>query len=164
MTEHAQSIAPFYQGWDTYQQQIVLAIAPLTHGQLRLAAGPGLRPVGMNAAHIASTRAGWLHYVLQVADDRLLEFLEWGDRERPIPPAAELVRALEVTWQVIAEQLATWTIANLDDEFWDTDEQGNPEGPIRRQWVIWHLIEHDVHHGGEISLLLGSHGLPAVDI
>ncbi len=21
-----------------------------------------------------------------------------------------------------------------------------------RQWVIWHLIEHDLHHGGELPL------------
>jgi uncharacterized damage-inducible protein DinB len=27
---------------------------------------------------------------------------------------------------------------------------------------LWHLIEHDVHHGGEISQILGSHGIPAL--
>jgi uncharacterized damage-inducible protein DinB len=44
------------------------------------------------------------------------------------------------------------------------------EGPdgkmyeVSRAWVIWHLIEHDLHHGGEISLTLGMHGLHAIDI
>ena len=35
--------------------------------------------------------------------------------------------------------------------------QAPPFGSLHttRQWVIWHLIEHDVHHGGEISLTLG---------
>ena len=26
------------------------------------------------------------------------------------------------------------------------------------------LLEHDVHHGGEISQFLGSHGLPPLDM
>jgi hypothetical protein len=30
--------------------------------------------------------------------------------------------------------------------------------------VIWHLIEHDLHHGGELSFSLGMHNLAAPDI
>jgi uncharacterized damage-inducible protein DinB len=30
--------------------------------------------------------------------------------------------------------------------------------------VVWHLIEHDLHHGGELSLTLGMHGVAAPDI
>jgi uncharacterized damage-inducible protein DinB len=33
-----------------------------------------------------------------------------------------------------------------------------------RAWVVWHVLEHDLHHGGEISLTLGMHGLQAPDI
>ena len=33
-----------------------------------------------------------------------------------------------------------------------------------RQWIIWHLIEHELHHGGELSLTLGVHGLAAPDL
>jgi uncharacterized damage-inducible protein DinB len=28
-----------------------------------------------------------------------------------------------------------------------------------RGWIIWHLIEHDLHHGGELFYTLGSHGI-----
>jgi hypothetical protein len=33
-----------------------------------------------------------------------------------------------------------------------------------RKWVIWHLLEHDLHHGGELSFVLGMHGLAAPDL
>ena len=33
-----------------------------------------------------------------------------------------------------------------------------------RQWIIWHVLEHDIHHGSEISTILGVHGLPAVEL
>jgi hypothetical protein len=29
---------------------------------------------------------------------------------------------------------------------------------------VWHVLEHDLHHGGEISLILGSNGLPGLDL
>jgi hypothetical protein len=35
----------------------------------------------------------------------------------------------------------------------------------QRGWVVWHVLKHDLHHGGEIGfslgLSLGLHGLPA---
>jgi uncharacterized damage-inducible protein DinB len=31
-------------------------------------------------------------------------------------------------------------------------------------YIIWHVAEHDAHHAGEISLILGMHGLPGLDM
>lgn len=33
-----------------------------------------------------------------------------------------------------------------------------------RQWIIWGVLEHDIHHGSEISTTLGVHGLPVVEM
>ncbi len=54
-----------------------------------------------------------------------------------------------------------WTPAE-----WEQTYEGEPGEPasFTRRWVIWHLIEHDLHHGGEISLTLGIHGLAAPDL
>jgi uncharacterized damage-inducible protein DinB len=30
--------------------------------------------------------------------------------------------------------------------------------------VLWHLIEHDLHHGGELSFVLSMHGLTALQL
>ena len=35
---------------------------------------------------------------------------------------------------------------------------------LSRQWVNWHVIEHDLHHGGELSFSLGAHHLAAPDL
>jgi len=35
---------------------------------------------------------------------------------------------------------------------------------VSRQCIFWHVIEHDLHHGGELSFSLGMHGSAAVDI
>jgi uncharacterized damage-inducible protein DinB len=58
--------------------------------------------------------------------------------------------------------LERWTPEMLDDPF--TRER--PRGTVTRTrgWIIWHVIEHDLHHGGELALTLGMHGLVAPDL
>ena len=41
------------------------------------------------------------------------------------------------------------------------DEWDGKSIDLSRAWVVWHVMEHDLHHGGELSLTLGMHGLPA---
>lgn len=31
-------------------------------------------------------------------------------------------------------------------------------------WVFWHLLEHEIHHRGEIYLMLGLLGMEAPDV
>ena len=62
---------------------------------------------------------------------------------------------------MIQDALARWTPADLEHVFPAYSE----ESPARsRQYIIWHVLEHDIHHGGELSSILGAHGLPAVDL
>src|SRR5262249_56220625 len=80
---------------------------------------------------------------------------------------AELAAGLEATGTMIQDALSRWTPADLAKEFQDwypwEDYRGD-EPWYSRQWVLWHIVEHDLHHGGELSLTLGMHGLPAAII
>jgi uncharacterized damage-inducible protein DinB len=154
---------PLYQGWDNYQKLLVKAIESLTPDQLALRAAPRLRSVGENAAHIVGTRAGWVHFQLERGDEALAKLAYWNAPDHPALSAAELVKGLEFTWQVIEDTLNDWTTADLDHLVYDTDDNGE-EHTYTRQWVLWHLIEHDAHHGGELSYTLGIHGLPGIAI
>ncbi|HEU5377513.1 MAG TPA: DinB family protein [Ktedonobacteraceae bacterium] len=163
MAEHTLSPASFYKGWDNYQQLLSAALAPLSAEQLNLRAAPSLRSVGNIATHIIGARARWLYYVLRESDENLALFGTWDSSGQPVRSAAELVNGLTATWQVLQEALQRWTLADLEETFHDTDENGEEE-TFTRQWVIWHLIEHDLHHGGEISFSLGMHGIHAIDL
>ena len=162
MTDYSR-LLPFYKGWDVYQQHLVEAVAPLSAEQLNLEAAPHLRSALQIATHIVSVRAGWTHYVLQEGDEELAAIAEWGRPGQPAKSGAELVAGLETTWRVLQDSLARWSPADLDEVLHDTDENGE-DVPVSRQWVIWHLIEHDLHHGGELSFTLGMHNMKAIDI
>lgn len=166
-TEHQLSLSLFYKGWDVYQQRLVAAIAPLTSEQLALRSSPQNWSVGMIATHIVATRVWWFHTRMGEgsADLAPLELWDrWEESEEPLPlrSAAELVAGLERTWQMIQDALARWTPTDLEQVF---PHPYNEESPARsRQWIIWHVLEHDIHHGGELSSILGAHGLAAVDL
>ncbi len=157
------TLLPLYKGWDTYQGLLIKAIEPLSLAQLSLQTAPQLRSIGENAAHIVGTRAGWLYFQLERGGEQMVTLANWNRRGQPIRPAAELIEGLEATWQVIQDTLSYWTIADLGELVYDIDDNGE-EQIYTRQWVLWHLIEHDMHHGGEISFTLGMHGLSGIDI
>lgn len=161
MAEQPMTLLPLYQGWDTYQERLVKALAPLSFAQLSLCAAPQLRSIGENAAHIVGTRAGWLYYTLEQGGEEMVALASWNGAHPSVPSVAELLKGLEATWQVIQDTLSRWTIADLAVQVHDIDDDGVDQ-IYTRQWVLWHLIEHDLHHGGELSFTLGMHGLTGI--
>ena len=161
-TEHQLSLSPFYAGWDVYQQHLVAAIAPLTSEQLAFSS-PQNRSVGMLVTHIVSARAWWFHTRMGEGSADLAPLGLWDENEEePLRPAAELVAGLERTWQMIQNALAHLTSADLEQIFPHPD--GGDRPARSRQWMIWHVLEHDIHHGGELSYILGAYCLAAVDL
>jgi hypothetical protein len=45
-----------------------------------------------------------------------------------------------------------------------TARSGEVRPAVSRQQIIWGVLEHDIHHGSEISTTLGVHGLPVVEL
>jgi len=162
MTTEPTSLATVYQGWDVYQGHLTKALAPLTAEQLTLRAAPHLRSLYEIAAHIIGARARWLSIDMGEGAAELGDLGTWDRPTAPHHSAAELVQALETSWSVLQGCLARWTTADLAYVY-EGDYHGEAYSDSR-QWILWHLIEHDVHHGGELSFLLGMYHLPAPDL
>ena len=158
MAQDSFTLTMFYKSWKEYQERLARALAPLSHEQLTLRARPGLRSVGENAEHIIGCRIGWFTYVLH-EDPGEVGTTRWDEPDAPTRSASELVRGLELTWQMMAERLERWSDADMEQPF--TDDWDGEEVQLSRAWIIWHVLEHDLHHGGEISLTLGMHQLQA---
>ncbi len=168
-------LQPFREGWAAHQRHLLAAIADLSPEQLALRAGPGEWAIWQIAGHMAGARAYWLHDVLGEGDQGVrdvfrvtrttvpglpLEDAGWEDDETQPRTATELVNALDVTWRLVEDCLERWT----EEDIVARIPQRGGDRSTTRGWVIWHLMEHDVHHGGAISLVLGTNGLPGLDI
>ena len=157
------TLAIMAEGWQNYQNELSKALAPLSTEQLALRAAPNLRSISELARHLIAVRAGWYHFVLGEGDDAFGAYSAWTDPDTPTRSASDLVNGLTATWQVVQETLARYTPTDLQQIVYDEDEEGN-KYPLTRGWVVWHVIEHDLHHGGEIGYSLGMHGLQAPHI
>jgi len=168
MTEQVFPLATFYKpGWEHYQHALVQTIAPLSSAQLALALGPQQRSIGELLEHMLGARFNWFHLWMGEGDPKL----DWNDDENTDEPgvykAASLVAMFEQSWHVISSALDRWTSADLKQLFsppashqaWLRDQGLEEAPPHPRQWIVWHVMEHEIHHGGELSLALGNYGV-----
>ena len=174
----AAPLGTFYDGWEQYQGLLLGALRDLTAEQLASKPGPGMWAVWQLASHMAGSRAYWFHDVLGEGDPSIREMFRvdsttvpdlpiedagWEDDETHPREAAEIVDGLDRTWAMIDGCVRRWSSDDLVLEFSRQRRSGETQ-TFTRAWVIWHLMEHDLHHGGEVSLILGSHGIPALDL
>ncbi|GCE07192.1 DinB family protein [Dictyobacter aurantiacus] len=164
MTEQVSPLATFYKpGWENYQQAIVKTIAALSHEQLALPVTTHYRSMRELLEHMISARVNWFSGWMGEENAPLVG---WGD-ESYVTEAAELVVMFEETWRVISSALDRWTPADLEQlippsaahQAWLRNQGLEEESAHTRQWIVWHVMEHEIHHGGELSLALGTYGV-----
>jgi uncharacterized damage-inducible protein DinB len=168
-------LGPFYAGWARHQERLLTAIGDLNRDQLALRPAPAEWTIWQLGSHMAGSRAYWLHDALGEGDaairDRFrvasttvpglpLEDAGWEDDEDHPRTAAEIVDAFHLTWGLVAACLERWTAADITVPI----PQRGTDRLTTRGWVLWHLMEHEAHHGGAISLVLTTHGLRGLDV
>jgi uncharacterized damage-inducible protein DinB len=159
-------VIDFFAGWEQHNALLTKRIEPLSDEQLVLAPGEGLWSIRMLACHIVASRAWWFNEWMGEGDDELRRLIPMDDDSDVTKPDAETIcAALDKSWSDIRSCLARWTEADLRAQFQRPARNARHGRPWRdRRYIIWHVAEHDVHHGGEISLILGMHGLPGLDM
>jgi uncharacterized damage-inducible protein DinB len=171
------ALAVVRDGWTNHQALVIGALRDLTPGELGLRAAPGQWSVWQLAGHIAGVRIYYFHDWMGEGDPSIrdlfrvasttvlnlpLEDAGWEDDEAHPRNAGELVDGLTQTWAVINDCLQRWTSDDLQVEF--TKHGPGGDRTLTRGRLIWDVVEHDIHHGGEISQILGSNGLPPLDM
>jgi uncharacterized damage-inducible protein DinB len=167
MTRPDASIRHFYADWSQYRSRLVDGVRDLTADQLAIKAGPDHDPIWALAAHCAAMRVYWLCGVLGEPGAETTPFPDpfgdgWEDDLAHPRSAAELVVALETTSAIVDRCLDTWTVDMLEVEF-ERWRNGDRQVHTRRS-VLLRGLSHDAYHSGEISQLLGVHGLPQIDL
>ena len=151
-----------YENWQNYQEKLRGCIAPLTNEQLLLQPAAHMWPLGQVVQHIVSVRAGWFSETLQEHDEAMNAYIWWGQRDSPARSGLELAHGLDETWAFIQTCLQRWQPSDYAKTF--PDEADGQVFEVSRSWVVYHVMEHDLHHGGEVSLILGMNGLQTLEL
>lgn len=168
MAEQVSPFITFYKGWENYHQALVATIVQLSPSQLAFPVAPHYLSIGGLFAHMIDARASWFSGWMGEGTADLAHWHEERSRdEQAVHEAASLVAMFEKTWSVISSALDRWTPADLEQlvsppashQAWLQSQGLEEESPHTRQWIVWHVLEHEIHHGGELSLALGTYGL-----
>jgi uncharacterized damage-inducible protein DinB len=122
----------------------------------------------MLVQHILNDRIWWFQGWMGEGTPEVASFMHWEEEEegKSLHPAAELVAGLDVTWDMIERTLTRWTVADLGYVFPQPDMLSERErkifGPSTRQEIIFHVLRHDMHHGGELAVGMGGYQLPTI--
>lgn len=140
--------------WQGFQHALSECIRPLTPEQLRFRPAPDQRSLGGLMSHIVSVRAGWFCYDLGEASEPIAALAEW--QEEAERTGTELADAMEQTWRHMEAAMTRWTPEQWGERLINPYDQSVSE----RAWVVYHVMEHDLHHGGQVFLLCGLQGIP----
>lgn len=162
-------LAELYPDWPQYARRVRDGVKDLDAAALDLRVGPDHAPIWALAAHLAGTRTYWLCGIFEQPGAERTPFLEpmtgigWEDDLDHPRSGEELAWALDSTWAIVADVLERWTVDDLSATAIRPLPDGTPQIHTRAS-VLNRLVSHDAFHGGEISQLLGRHGLPPIDL
>jgi uncharacterized damage-inducible protein DinB len=138
--------------WQHMQDELVRVVGQLTDEQMSKRIAPNVRTLGEQAEHIVRGRALWIHKV--VGDPSLLPFMSWDEPDDPTRSVAEVVAGLQHTWQIWRTYLEPST---TDDPAPVSEQEADG---LR---TVWGMLDHDLCHAGELSLMLGVLGFETPD-
>ena len=118
--------------------------------------------IGELLAHMIGARFWWFH--AWMGEEEPPDLVQWADDEQNLREAASLVSAFEMTWHMISPALSRWTAADLEHLVPPPAAVAEQRNAHTREWIVWHVLEHEIHHGGELSLALGGYGLQGIEI
>jgi uncharacterized damage-inducible protein DinB len=127
---------------------------------------PGMNTIGMLLAHIAVVEVFWLSVASSRPYDCEAVLGIGGDDDGiPLPagaapPAILAGKPLEFYDDLLARARAyskgiaqQWTAADLDVRVERTRRRDKVREVLNRRWILYHVLEHEAGHYGQINLL-----------
>jgi uncharacterized damage-inducible protein DinB len=140
--------------WSQVRADLLATIDKFSDAELNFTPYPGAWPVGQVMLHIADCEDYWLHCLVQkiISPDVLYQLADY-------PTKAAIQRRLHEAHQRTVALLERMDESDLTREY---ESQRGERFPLG--WIIWHVLEHEIHHRGELSMTLGLLGREGLDV
>lgn len=139
--------------WESVRRTLFQLLDRFSEHDLGYRPFPGSWSAGEILTHIANAEDGWLRYAVT------RELDAWPGR-----PEGDLT--LEAIRSYLAEVHARTKryLASLPPDQADQPADLPWGEQLTVPQVIWHLLEHEIHHRGELSLILGMLGRQGLEV
>ena len=142
-----------FSHWEGVRRDLVSTIEAFDESELEYVPFEGCRKVGDIMLHIADAEDGWLRFCVTK------ELEAWPDFYNLVnyPDRQSIIHVLDEVHSRTSEYLSSLGESGLEDSItapWGDD--------FALLWIFWHIIEHEIHHRGELSLIIGLLGREGV--
>ena len=144
-----------FSHWKQVREDLLSIIDKFKEEELSYVPFESSMPVGQIMLHIGEAEEGWFRTFVSK------ELEEWPDFDLEDFPTTEAIKAQLTLIHARTEKYLE--SLNVDDLERSID---HPKRDYRLPlgWIIWHVLEHEIHHRGELSLILGMLGRPGLDV
>ena len=143
-----------FSHWEQVRCDLLKTIEQFTDEELDFIPFEGSWSVKQIILHIADCEDNWLHGVVQGIYEPWI-----GYPEKDYPTRESMLAVLENAHEKTKTFLACHDTSDMDQEYLIPNEH-----PFKLGWIIWHVLEHEIHHRGELSLILGILGHEGLDV
>lgn len=142
--------AQYFDHWHKIWRDLMRAMSMLQdeHLTFRPAATYG-RSVGDILRHLMNQEEGWIHYVIRRDLD------QWPDEAKP---GLETVKKLREEMERVHQKTFD-ILTEIPAEDFNQIVQVPGDGTPKLGWILWHVLEQEIHHRGELFLCLSLLGL-----
>ena len=147
-------LSEMFSHWEQVRADLLTTMDKFGEDELTFAPFKGSWPAGKIMLHIAETEDFWLHSIVR---GELDPGIDYGLADYPGKSAIK--RALDLARSRTIPLLEGLTESDLDTRYTMPDGES-----LTLRWIIWHVIEHEIHHRGELSLALGWLGRQGLDV
>ena len=141
--------------WKLVRKGLLKILGMFQEDELHFTPYEGAWSVGEILLHIANAEQGWFRYAVT------REFDEW-----PSGHTLDNYSSFEAI-QSLLQEVHDWTedyISGLNTEDYQKVIELPWDEKIHLGWIIWHVLEHEIHHRGELSFILGLLGREGLDV
>ena len=142
-----------FNRWNEVRHGLLEALDKLKDSQLDFKPRENLWSLRETVVHIAGTEQGWLRYYAAN------QWHENAPQAIDYPTIGSLKDLLNREHSITENQFsenADSVLQRMCKLPWGAQ--------VTMDWAVWHVIEHEIHHRGEVYLMLGLMGIEAPDV
>jgi uncharacterized damage-inducible protein DinB len=140
----------YFDHWNKIWRDLMRGVSLLEDKHLEYRPAEGYeRTVGDILQHIINLELGWIHYVVRREHDG------WPDEASGI---AGNVKSIQSEMERVHKETTDY-LSTLPVEEFTRIVQVPGDGAPKLSWILWHVLEQQIHHRGELFLCLSLLGL-----
>lgn len=142
--------AQYFDHWQKAWRDLMRAVAMLKDEHLEFRPSELYdRSIGDILGHLINLEQGWIHYVIR------RELDSWPDpNDESLNSVEDIRQKME---QVHSETLDFLSTIPIED--FNRIIQVPGDGTPKLGWILWHVLEQQIHHRGELFLCLSLLGM-----